>query len=87
MPNYKDGAFFGHRPTDHNFDTLYSPGQTTPFSGIYRCKSCGFEAVSTKGHTLPPERFCSSHSLEWKGKTGLVNWHLVAAAIHITGNA
>lgn len=87
MPNYKDGSVFNHLPSDPNFDTIHLPGHLTPFSGIYRCQSCGFECVSTKGHTLPPERACDLHHREWKVFTGVVSWRLVAAAIHVTKNA
>jgi hypothetical protein len=87
MPNYKDGSVFNHRPTDGNFDTIHLPGQITPFSGIYKCQSCGFECVSTKGHPLPPESVCSSHHPQWRAYSSAVSWRLVAAAIHVTANA
>lgn len=87
MPNYKDGSVFSQLPNDSNFDTIHYPGQITPFSGIYKCRSCGFECVSTKGHTLPPERACSNHHPQWRIYTGTVSWRLVAAAIHVTSNA
>jgi hypothetical protein len=87
MPNYKDSAVFNQRPTDGNFDTIHLPGQPTPFSGIYKCRSCGFECVSTKGNPLPPERSCINHSYQWRVQAGEVRWRLVAAAIHATANA
>jgi hypothetical protein len=91
MPNYKDGSVFGHLPNDTNFDTIHRPGQRTPFSGIYRCQNCGFEAVSTHGHPLPPETSCfqhgTQHGTNWSGAYGTVTWKLVAAAIHIRANA
>jgi len=87
MPNYKDGSVFNQLPSDGNFDTIHPPGQTAPFSGIYRCQSCGFEAVSTKGNALPPEYVCSVHHPQWKGCSGAVSWRLVAAAIHVRKNA
>jgi len=87
MPNYKDPTVFGHRPTDPNFDKICEPGQATPFSGIYQCTSCTFEVVSTQGHPLPPTKTCTAHSTSWKCKHGLVRWRLVAAAIHVSGNA
>jgi hypothetical protein len=87
MPNYKDGSLFRQLPTDSNFDTIHFPGQTTPFSGIYKCQACGFECVSTKGHPLPPERMCANHHPQWKVYAGTVSWRLVAAAIHVKLNA
>jgi hypothetical protein len=42
--------------SDHNvFDTLYEPGTTTPYSGIYRCEVCGKEDTSIKGKLLAPQ--------------------------------
>jgi hypothetical protein len=35
-----------------NFDQLYSPGGTVPWSGIYRCTGCGREVVHTTGKPL-----------------------------------
>jgi hypothetical protein len=87
MPNYKNPAVFNQLPNDTNFDTIHWPGQLAPFSGIYKCQSCGFECVSTKNHPLPPERACSAHSVEWRGHSGAVSWRLVAAAIHVSANA
>jgi len=87
MPNYKDGSVFGHLPTDGNFDTIHRPGEITPYSGIYKCTSCGFECVSTAGHPLPPTAYCSGHHPKWNAGFTEVRWHLVAAAIHISRNA
>lgn len=88
MPNYKDATVFNQRPNDPNFDFLHTPGQTTPFSGIYKCANCGFECVSTKGYPLPPQQYCHLHSpTTWPNVQGNVLWKLVAAAIHIKGNA
>lgn len=91
MPNYRDGSVFNHRPNDSNFETLHRPGALAPFSGIYRCQNCGFEAVSTRGKSLPPESDCSQHGINhgssWPNSYGNVVWKLVAAAIHLKGNA
>lgn len=87
MPNYKNGAVFNQLPNDTNFDQIHMPGQLTPFSGIYRCTNCGFEAVSTKGNPLPTEMFCNLHHQQWRASSGWVRWQLVAAAIHVSKNA
>jgi hypothetical protein len=87
MPNYKDGSVFSQLPTDGNFDTLHLPGHLAPFSGIYKCNTCGFECVSTRGNTLPPTESCLNHAVTWKSQHGLVRWRLVAAAVHISKNA
>jgi hypothetical protein len=87
MPNYKDGSVFNQLVADPNFDIIHPPGQIAPFSGIYKCVNCGFEAVSTHGNHLPPETNCASHSAQWPNVYGNVRWKLVAAAIHINRNA
>lgn len=87
MPNYKNLAFFSQLPTDTNFDKIHKPGEPTPYSGIYRCISCGFEVVSTQDHPLPPTETCPNHSQGWKCQHGVVRWQLVAAAVHVSKNA
>jgi hypothetical protein len=82
MPNYKNGKFFSQLPDNAAFDAEYTPGDPTPVSGIYRCVSCGFEAVSTETHPLPPTKICPNHAANWKCQHGPVRWQLVAAAIH-----
>lgn len=57
------------------FEPLYHPGTVTPYSGIYRCVSCGWEAVSTAGHPLPPQTIHHRHGLP-------ILWQLVAGARH-----
>jgi hypothetical protein len=87
MPNYKDGTLFNQLPNDANFDTIHMPGQLAPFSGIYKCVGCGFEAVSRSGDHLPPQVNCSQHAARWPNVYGEVRWKLAAAAIHIRLNA
>jgi len=87
MPNYKDASVFSLRTNDKNFDAIHRPGQPTPYSGIYKCISCGFEVASTKNHPLPPTEICTSHANDWKCNHGVVRWKLVAAAIHLSANA
>lgn len=54
MALYKYQQFISR--TDHAaFDELHHPGNSTPYSGIYRCEVCGHEIVSTQGHPLPPQ--------------------------------
>jgi hypothetical protein len=85
MPNYKDSQYF-QQNTSPAFDQTYHPGTITPSSGVYRCESCGYEAVSTQGHPLPPATNCLHHSTAWKCSPGRVQWRLVAAAIHVWKN-
>lgn len=85
MPNYKYGQFFATNGAQ-TFDQTYHPGALTPVSGIYRCGTCGYEAVSTQGHHLPPTVSCEHHSSAWVCRAGRTVWRLVAAAIHTNKN-
>ena len=86
MPNYKNANLFFQR-NDTDFDLIYNPGTRTPWSGIYKCASCGYEIVSIQGAPLPPTMVCPQHSPRWQCNHGPVRWQLVAAAIHVTANA
>ncbi|MDR5877487.1 hypothetical protein [Caballeronia sp. LZ032] len=68
FPQYLDQS-------DHAaFGALYEPGHATPFSGIYRCETCGHNAVSTEGHPLPPQNHHQHPSWE------AIRWRLIVAA-------
>lgn len=54
------------------FDKTFQPAAETPYSGIYRCRVCGHEIVSTKRHPLPPQ----DHHTHEPGK-GKIEWQLV----------
>jgi len=54
MALYKHGQYL-RQSSDNAFDTLHSPGQNTPHSGIYRCEGCGNEVASNGGNPLPPQ--------------------------------
>jgi hypothetical protein len=82
MPNYKQAEYFATN-TSGEFDQVHHPGYITPTSGIYRCEACGYEAVSTKGHPLPPVVSCLQHNATWKCRPGRPVWRLVAAAVHV----
>jgi hypothetical protein len=58
------------------FAPIYTAGTPAPWSGIYRCVFCGWEAVSTKGHPLPPQHLGHQHALP-------IAWRLVAGARHV----
>lgn len=85
MPYFKNKDVFKH-DVSAAFDYVYSPGTKTPHSGVYRCTNCGFEAVSTAGHPLPPEHSCGEHSVNWRCRHGVVQWQLVSAPIHVNNN-
>lgn len=59
-----------------NFDKLYSPGDSTPDPGIYRCAACGDEIGIAKGHTLPPQ----NHH-QHKPGTGAIRWQLLVCSV------
>lgn len=54
MAVFKNKDYFQHS-TNAAFDNIHEPGEQAPHSGIYRCKGCGVNAVSTHAHPLPPQ--------------------------------
>lgn len=47
----------------------YSPGDTVPVSGIYRCTVCGKEVTSNKDDPFPPQnhhQHSSHHDISWR---------------------
>jgi hypothetical protein len=86
MPIYLNFADYGlvSDETSNVFKELHNPGVNAPSSGIYKCDTCGFEAVSTEGNPLPPAKTCEQHdNARWKCAKGDVKWRLVAYAIHL----
>lgn len=63
--------------TDSAFDQVHAPGTRVPYSGIYRCRVCGWEASSTTADHLPPQ----GHHVHPAGM-GAIQWQLVAASVH-----
>jgi hypothetical protein len=61
-----------HSAAHAEFDTLYKPGDWSSWSGIYRCETCGHEAVHTIGKPLPPQ----DHHLHPIG-VGPIRWRLI----------
>jgi len=61
--------------TGDAYDKIHKPGETTPFSGIYRCESCGIEVVSEHNKPLPP-----THAKAAQGHQ--ITWRLVVYADH-----
>lgn len=57
------------------YDALHDPGEATPFSGVYRCESCGVEIVSEYQKPMPP-----THANAARGHA--IQWRLVAYADH-----
>lgn len=65
MTYFKHSQFFTEDKSNA-FDQINTPGTATPYSGIYRCEICGHEAVSTKGHPLPPEHHPCYQRTRWR---------------------
>lgn len=59
------------------YDQFHHPGNITPDSGIYRCEVCGWEIVSEKFKTFPPQ----SHHTHAIG-LGPIQWRLIVFAVH-----
>jgi hypothetical protein len=57
------------------FDTLHTPGQATPHSGIYRCEGCGAAVASNTGNPLPPQNHHQHSSAQ-----GAIRWRLIVWA-------
>ena len=58
------------------FDELHTPGTLAPYSGIYRCMSCGDEDACNKGKSLPPQ----NHAQHDPSK-GAIRWKLTVFAV------
>jgi hypothetical protein len=69
----KDWSFFEHSNSSA-FDTIFSAGSFTPYSGIYRCEGCGQNSVSTEGMPLPARGHHGHQSSQ-----GTVRWRLIAS--------
>lgn len=73
MALYKYSQYLDHS-SHQAFDQIHRPGETTPFSGIYRCEGCGKNEVSVAGRPLPPQNH-HQHTMS----QGAIRWRLIAA--------
>lgn len=73
MALYQDATVVT-KVTDEQFDEDRNPGSAAPYSGIYRCQSCGHEVTSEEGKRLPPQ-YLHPHP-------GKIVWRLVVYAQH-----
>lgn len=74
MALYKHNQYLG-TSTHEAFDSVHSPGSSTPFSGIYRCEGCGKEIASNGGNPLPPQNH-HQHS----ASQGAIRWRMIVYA-------
>lgn len=73
MAVYMHGQYLAHINNADAFNTIHSPSDRTPFSGIYRCECCGKNDVSTQGHALPPQNHHQHNP------AAPIRWRLVVA--------
>jgi hypothetical protein len=60
--------------SDHQaYDTLWKPGETTQYSGIFRCENCGENVACNAGNPLPPQ----NHAQHPMGAD--IRWRLIVA--------
>lgn len=73
MALYKNGNYL-QQNTHAAFDTFTGPGQSTPYSGLYRCEGCGHEIAANQGNPTPPQ----NHHQHTPAQ-GSVRWRLIVA--------
>jgi len=73
MAQYKYGVFLKLNQSA-DFDTIHKAGETTPYSGIYRCEGCGQEVISVHDHPLPPQ----NHHQHTQAQ-GHIRWQLIVS--------
>jgi hypothetical protein len=74
MAQYKYAAYL--TASDHAaFDEIFTPGATTPNSGIYRCEGCAREISSNVGNPLPPQNHHQHNVTQ-----GAIRWRLIVFA-------
>ena len=76
MATYRDDRYV-HKSPSLIFEGLLHPGTRSRHSGIYRCVTCGLEAVSVAGDALP-----SQNSHQHTASQGDVRWELIVCAEH-----
>ena len=59
---------------DYTFHATYPSASRAPYSGLYRCRQCGYEIVATKGQALPTQE----NLPHWPRCTA-VAWQLLVA--------
>jgi hypothetical protein len=70
---YKYGNWLT-QSNDAKFDEIHEPGDSTPYSGIYRCEGCGKEVTSVAGHPLPPQNHHQHEPSQGKIRWRLAVW-------------
>ena len=73
MAFYKSSNYL-QQSNDTAFDALTSPGQATPYSGIYRCEGCGHEVAANRNNPMPPQNHHQHNHTQ-----GLIRWRLIVA--------
>jgi hypothetical protein len=85
MPYYRNRDAFKRKKDCPAFEHCREPGETAPYTGIYRCVTCDWEIVAKANDPLPIEVTCVGHlSPEGptpRGTPHSVAWKLEAAVI------
>lgn len=76
MAWYKDPAYLKQINNDA-FDAIHNPGTKCPYSGVYRCETCGHEVASNQGDPLPTQ----NHN-QHDPRLGAIRWRLIVFAKH-----
>jgi hypothetical protein len=73
MALYKYSSYLA-QDNSAEFDAIHRPGQTTPFSGIYRCEGCGVNEACNQGNPLPSQNHHQHTTTQ-----GTIRWRLAVA--------
>jgi hypothetical protein len=60
------------------YDSGFSPGTKTLYSGIYRCTKCGLEDTCVAGYPFPPQNHHQRTAVQ-----GPIVWQLIVAHARI----
>jgi hypothetical protein len=73
MAQYKYPGFL-QQNNNPEFDKTHQPGFAAPWSGIYKCTACGWEATCNRNDPLPPQNH-NQHTTQ----QGAIRWQLIVA--------
>lgn len=80
MAHYKYPQFL-QQEDGAEYDTLHSPSQPAPLSGVYRCTGCGKSITAIRDRQLPPQ----NHHQHAPGQ-GPIQWRLVVKSHWVGGD-
>jgi hypothetical protein len=67
---YKEARFL-EPENGPEYDVLHEAGQSTPYSGIYRCEVCALCVTADFAEALPPQdhhqhQYHDAHPIRWR---------------------